>query len=108
LQIEFKIEKLGQKLGDFAALELAEFVEEVRKRMPKSKTVDPLGVSQFKALRQGYNDYVPAIQSRKYEAVKLEYRLADLVNQAYELTAREIDLMWRTAPPRMPIAQFSK
>ncbi|MDH6106128.1 Eco57I restriction-modification methylase domain-containing protein [Anabaenopsis tanganyikae CS-531] len=108
LQIEFKIEKLGQKLGDFAGLELAEFVEEVRKRMPKSKTVDPLGVSQFKALRQGYNDYVPAIQSRKYEAVKLEYRLADLVNQAYELTAEEIDLMWRTAPPRMPIAQFSR
>ncbi len=27
----------------------------------------------------------------------------DLVNQAYGLTPAEIDLMWQTAPPRMPI-----
>jgi hypothetical protein len=25
-----------------------------------------------------------------------------LVNQAYGLTADEVELMWRTAPPRMP------
>jgi len=25
------------------------------------------------------------------------------VNQAYGLTPEEIDLMWKTAPPRMPI-----
>ena len=29
--------------------------------------------------------------------------LSDLVNQAYALTPAEIDLMWKTAPPRMPI-----
>ncbi len=38
------------------------------------------------------------------EAQKLEHRLSDLVNQAYQLTPEEIDLMWRTAPPRMPIS----
>jgi len=27
-----------------------------------------------------------------------------LVNEACGLTAEEVDLMWRTAPPRMPIA----
>ena len=27
---------------------------------------------------------------------------ADLVNAAYGLTAEEMGLMWRTAPPRMP------
>ncbi|MBD2294914.1 hypothetical protein H6G06_15850 [Anabaena sphaerica FACHB-251] len=48
-------------------------------------------------------DYVPEIQSLKNEALKLEQRLSDLVNQAYQLTPEEIDLMWRTAPPRMPI-----
>jgi type I restriction-modification system DNA methylase subunit len=107
LQVEYKIEKLGNKLEDFAALEFADFVEEVRKRMPKPKTAkkasDPLSIPAFKALRQAHNDYVPEIQNRKNEAVKLEHRLADLVNQTYQLTPEEIELMWKTAPPRMPI-----
>ena len=46
---------------------------------------------------------VPAIQLRSTEALQLEHRLSDLVNQAYGLTPAEIDLMWKTAPPRMPI-----
>jgi hypothetical protein len=32
-----------------------------------------------------------------------EATLSDLVNQAYGLTPAEIELMWKTAPPRMPI-----
>ena len=73
--------------------------------MPKSKSSDPLSIPAFKALRQAHNDYVPAIQTRKNEALQLEHRLSDLVNQAYGLTAEEIDLMWKTAPPRMPISR---
>ena len=107
LQIEYKIEKLGNKLEDFATLTFPDFVDEVRKRMPKQKNAkkssDPLSISAFTALRQAYNDYVPEINSRKNEAVNLEQRLSDLINQAYQLTAAEIDLMWKTAPPRMPI-----
>ena len=34
--------------------------------------------------------------------MNLERTLSDLVNQAYGLTPTEIDLMWKTAPPRMP------
>jgi hypothetical protein len=37
------------------------------------------------------------------ETLKLECTLSDLVNQAYGLTEAEIELMWKTAPPRMPI-----
>jgi hypothetical protein len=37
------------------------------------------------------------------ETFKLERTLSDLVNQAYGLTPTEIELMWQTAPPRMPI-----
>ena len=107
LQIEYKIEKLGNKLEDFATWEFPDFVDEVRKRMPKQKNAkkssDPLSIPAFTALRQAYNDYVPEINSRKNETVKLEQRLSDLINQAYQLTAEEIDLMWKTAPPRMPI-----
>ncbi|WP_016951949.1 Eco57I restriction-modification methylase domain-containing protein [Anabaena sp. PCC 7108] len=109
LQIEYKIEKLGNKLEDFATLEFSAFADEVRKRMPKSKTAkkasDPLSVPAFTALRKAHNDYVPEIKSRKNEALKLEHRLSDLVNQAYQLTPEEIDLMWKTAPPRMPISR---
>ena len=106
LQIEYKIEKLGNKLEDFATLEFPDFVEEVRKRMVRKTTakkiIPPLDISAFTALRKAHNDYVPEINSRKNEALKLEQRLSDLINQAYQITPEEIDLMWKTAPPRMP------
>jgi len=51
-----------------------------------------------------YNEYAIPIQTRAIEAQKLEHQLSDLINQAYGLTPEEIDLMWKTAPPRMPIA----
>ncbi|MEG4492464.1 Eco57I restriction-modification methylase domain-containing protein [Microcoleus sp. D3_18_C4] len=105
LEITYLIDKVGQKLEDFSALSFAEFVAEIRKRMPKTKSSDPLGVAGLKAVRETYNEYAPAIQSRKAEALRLEHRLSDLVNQAYGLTPEEIDLMWKTAPPRMPIAR---
>lgn len=105
LEITYIIDKLGQKLEDFSALSFAEFVAEIRKRMPKTKSSDPLGVAGLKPARETYNEYAPTIQSRKAEALRLEHRLSDLVNQAYGLTPEEIDLMWKTAPPRMPIAR---
>ena len=43
------------------------------------------------------------MRRRLAEGADLERRLADLVNEAYGLTPEEVDLMWRTAPPRMPI-----
>ncbi|MFO5495031.1 MAG: hypothetical protein ACLBM6_21420, partial [Cuspidothrix sp.] len=67
------------------------------------KASDPLSITAFKALRQAYSDSVPEIQTRKNETMKLEKRLSDLVNQVYQLTPEEIELMWKTAPPRMPI-----
>lgn len=33
----------------------------------------------------------------------LERKLTDLVTAAYGLTQDEVALMWRTAPPRMPL-----
>ena len=37
------------------------------------------------------------------ETLDLERTLSDLVNQAYGLIPAEIELMWKTAPSRMPI-----
>jgi hypothetical protein len=103
LLIEQGIEKPGQKLEDFAILDADAFVQEVKKRKPKS--AGGLSPAALKAVRQVYSDCTPEIQSRKTEALTLEHRLSDLVNQAYGLTPEEIDLMWKTAPPRMPISR---
>ncbi|MEQ9549411.1 MAG: Eco57I restriction-modification methylase domain-containing protein [Coleofasciculus sp. G3-WIS-01] len=103
LLVEQGIEKPGQKLDDFACLDADAFVKEVKKRKPKSS--GGLTPAALKAVRQVYSDYAPEIQSSKTEALTLEHRLSDLVNQAYGLTPEEIDLMWKTAPPRMPISR---
>lgn len=104
LQEEYQIEKLGRKLEDFASLSFQEFIEEVRLRINKTGFSDTLNRTDYKTLHQLYQEYAPAIATRKAEAINLEHRLADLINQAYQLTAEDIELLWKTAPPRMPIS----
>jgi hypothetical protein len=100
LRVELGVEKPGQKLTDFAALTEEAFVEEVRKRRPKgSPRLTPAGL---KELRTVYTEQATPVQDARAEAASLERRLSDLVNAAYGLTEAEIDLLWRTAPPRMP------
>jgi hypothetical protein len=100
LQVEHGIEKPGNKLSDFASLSLDDFMQEVKKRRPKK--AGNLGPKDIKTLKEAYGDYALPIQSRRAEGLTLEHRISDLVNQAYGLTPEEIDLMWKTAPPRMP------
>lgn len=103
LQLEHQIEKIGRKLEDFSSLSLEEFVQEVKKRKPKdNQTLTPQSLKEIKAV---YQEYAPQIQTRKSEILQLEHQLSDLVNLAYQLTPEEIELMWRTAPPRMPITR---
>jgi hypothetical protein len=47
--------------------------------------------------------YAGPMQQRAAEIRALERRLSDLVNQAYRLSEDDIDLIRRTAPPRMPV-----
>ena len=103
LQLEHQIEKLGRKLEDFSSLSLEEFVQEIKKR--KSKDDRALTPQSLKEIKAAYQEYAPQIQTRKAEILQLEHQLSDLVNRAYQLTPAEIELMWRTAPPRMPITR---
>lgn len=103
--MEFGVEKPGQKLEDFATLTADEFAAEVKKRMPKGKPLSPAGLSH---LRGEYANYAPPMQARRAECLTLERRLSDLVNEAYGLTPEEIALMWKTAPPRMPIVDAAE
>jgi hypothetical protein len=55
------------------------------------------------ALREEPTTPILPARTRLQEATDLEHHLAHLVREAYHLTPEEIDLLWRTAPPRMPI-----
>jgi hypothetical protein len=54
-------------------------------------------------IRDEYLRTVEPMARRLAEAVQHERALSDLVNAAYGLTPEEVALMWRTAPPRMPL-----
>ena len=62
---------------------------------------------QAKALRDEYTRTIDPAHALAAETLKLERALSDLVNEAYALTPAEIELMWQTAPPRMPVARPS-
>ncbi|WP_166398170.1 Eco57I restriction-modification methylase domain-containing protein [Rubrobacter marinus] len=100
LRVEYGVEKPGGKLEDYARLEPDAFVAEVRKRRPKSE--GPLTPARLKALRAGYEETAEPVREGRTEAARLEARLSELVNAAYGLTTEEVDLLWSTAPPRMP------
>ncbi len=99
LKIEFSIEKPSQKLQNVAALDADALTAEVQKARGKKQ---PLTVAQTKALKDEHARSIRPLQALAAEARRLERRVADLVNAAYGLTAEEVALMWRTAPPRMP------
>jgi hypothetical protein len=54
-------------------------------------------------LRDEYTRTFAPASALATETLTLERTFSDLVNQAYALTPAEIDLMWQTAPPRMPL-----
>ena len=63
----------------------------------------PLTAAGVHGLREEYTRIIEPARALAAETLKLERTLSDLVNQAYALTPVEIDLLWQTAPPRMPI-----
>ena len=63
----------------------------------------PLSSAGLHGLRGEYIRTIEPARARAAETLTLERALSDLVNQAYALTPAEIALMWKTAPPRMPI-----
>ena len=97
--MEYALEKPSQKLQNMAVLAPDTLIAEVKKARGKTK---PLSVAGLKALKDEHLRSIVPLQTLSAEARRLEAQLADLVNAAYGLTADEVALMWRTAPPRMP------
>jgi hypothetical protein len=95
-----EISAIPNALRDPFALDVKQFVAAIRHARGSRR---PCSAALVSALRQEYETTVLPAGRRLAEAARLERTLSDLVNQAYGLTAEEIALMWRTAPPRMPI-----
>lgn len=101
LHTEFEVQEPGKRLENFDELDLQTFVDEVRKRRPK--TTKKLTPAALKALQDGYIEQIEPLRQDKAEKAELERKASDLVNSAYGLTNEEITLLWNTAPPRMPL-----
>jgi hypothetical protein len=102
IRIQFGVEKPSQRLQDVASLDADTLTAEVQQARGRRM---PLSTAQVKALRDEHARSVRPLQALAAEARQLEHRVAELVNAAYGLTAEEVALMWRTAPPRMPGAE---
>ena len=99
LKVEYGIDKPSMKLQDPITLDSDALVAEVKKLRGKAK---PLTAAALKTLRdEDTRTLVPARTLAK-ESLSHEQQLSDLVNVAYGLTPADVQLMWDTAPPRMP------
>jgi hypothetical protein len=101
---ELGVSKPPRILLDPFTLSSDQFVEQIRKARGVRK---PLSAAAVHAVREEYAQTVQPMQAALREAERLEWRLSDLVNEAYGLTPEEVRLMWATAPPRMPLTPES-
>ena len=99
LGLEHEIAKPNQKLTELLALDEDAFLAEVKKVRGKGKS---LTVAAVRSLRDAHAKSVEPARRLVREAAELERQISDLVNEAYGLTPDEVNLMWKTAPPRMP------
>ena len=99
LKHSFGIEKSKGALVDVAGLAVDNFIGAVIATLPKKRKLTAAEIAELK--REHAATIEPARLARS-EIFATERKLSDLVNEAYGLTREEVDLMWRTAPPRMP------
>jgi hypothetical protein len=103
LRVEYAIAKPSNKLLAATDLDSDTWAGEVKRIRGKKL---PLSAAGVHALRDEYTRTIAPARALAAETLKLERTLSDLVNQAYALTPAEIELMWQTAPPRMPIPAY--
>ena len=97
--MEYAIEKPSNKFLAATELDSNTWVGEVKRIRGKKLPLTAAGVH---GLRDEYTRTIEPARALAAETLSLERTLSDLGNQAYALTPAEIELMWQTAPPRMP------
>jgi hypothetical protein len=100
LRHEFGVRKSVRALESAHLGDADAFVAAVRAALPKRRKFASAEVAR---LKQEHADTLTPAREAAAEVLALERKLSDLVNSAYGLTPEEVALMWRTAPPRMPL-----
>lgn len=101
LHHEIGLSKIPAVLAQASRLDSDGFVAAVRGALPKRAGISPTRLAQ---LRAAFADTAEPARATRAAALGDERALSDIVNRAYGLTPDEVALMWRTAPPRMPLA----
>ena len=97
---EFGLAKSGRALAMPHRLHADGFVTAVRTALPKSRK---WSAAEIARLKDEYTATLVPARNAAADILVLERKLSDLINAAYGLTPDEVALMWRTAPPRMPL-----
>jgi hypothetical protein len=99
LSSEFAIANPTGGLSTPDLLDMEAFLQATKSNLEKGRKLTAADISE---LRREYGATIEPARQLRANILRLEQRLSDLVNEAYGLTAEEVQLMWRTAPPRMP------
>lgn len=100
LRLEHGLEKPGRGLAMPFALSADDVAEQVKAARGARR---PLSVAGLKGLKTQHAAAIAPVQALLQEADGLERRLSDIVNRACGLTADDVALLRRTAPPRTPL-----
>jgi Eco57I restriction-modification methylase len=100
LHHEFDLDRPTRILEEPHKLDVDGFVMAVRAALPKTRK---WSAAQIARLKQEYAYTLIPARDAASDILALERKLSDVVNDAYGLTPDETALMWRTAPPRMPL-----
>ncbi len=101
LRVEMELPKISQKLESFWRLNEADFLKEIK------KTGIHIGKSALSRLREEFEKTRDRILPLVVRAKEVELAQHAVVEKLYGLTARDVDLLRTTAPPRDPLALIS-
>lgn len=100
LRVDQGLAKLPGALVEASRLDADGFVAAVRAALPKREAFGPLRLAR---IRDTFTEVAEPARAARTAALGHEHTLSALVNRAYGLSDEEVALMWRTAPPRMPV-----
>jgi hypothetical protein len=93
------VKRVGEALEQPGGLSCEDFVAQVRKRRsPRGR----LTAADVQHLRAEFVRVAPALMASDEEQRRIEREIAILVEGAFRMSPADVDLIWSTAPPRMP------
>jgi Eco57I restriction-modification methylase/TaqI-like C-terminal specificity domain len=99
LKHRFGLSKPTRVLLDFDALNAERFVAATQNALLRRRRLTAADIAEMK---REYRATIEPARAARAAIFTLEQRLSELVNAAYRLTTEDVELMWKTAPPRMP------